>query len=495
MSILSSILVLLALNVTDQKIGIFEAHSDIGELHPDQRGSVVFEEKAKTYMVHGSGSNMWFDKDAFHFAYKKVSGDQSIEAEIRFLSKTKNPHAKACLIVRQSLDADSAYADIALHADGLTSLQYRDSKGGTTHEIQASLSKPFLSKLTKRGNTVIASLNGTYSGASIKLDLQEPYYIGIGVCSHEANLAETAEFNKVAIEEQQLGAGTLFSTLETVDIASTDRRVVHVFAEHMEAPNWTPDGKTLIYNSQGLLYKIPWIGGRIEKIDTGFATRCNNDHGISPDGRTIVISDQSQDDHQSVIYTLPVGGLSDYAGTATGTPKRITEHSPSYWHGWSPDGKTLAYCAQRNGKFGIFTIPVDGGSETRLTTADAGKLDDGPDYSPDGTHVIFNSDRTGKMQLYQMNPDGTGVEQITKDERNNWFGHVSPDSKWMVYVSYEPDVKGHPANKDVELRLMNMADHKKKTLAKLFGGQGTINVPSWSPDSKRVAFVSYQFVG
>ena len=254
----------------------------------------------------------------------------------------------------------------------------------------------------------------------------------------------------------------------------------------MEAPNWTPDGKDLIYNSQGLLYRIPAAGGAPIKIDTGFAIRCNNDHGISPDGKTIVISDQSQNDHQSVIYTLPIGG---------GTPKRITEHSPSYWHGWSPDGKTLAYCAQRDGQFGIFTISVNGGSETRLTTAETGKLDDGPDYSPDGKHIIFNSDRTGKMQLYRMNPDGSDVEQITKDVRNNWFGHVSPNGKWMVYLSYEPEVKGHPANKDVELRLMNMDDHTIKTLAKLFGGQGTINVPSWSPDSKRVAFVSYHFGG
>ena len=177
-----------------------------------------------------------------------------------------------------------------------------------------------------------------------------------------------------------------------------------------------------------------------------------------------------------------------------GTPKRITEHSPSYWHGWSPDGKTLAYCAQRDGHFGIYTIDVNGGDETRLTTAETGKLDDGPDYTPDGQQIVFNSDRSGLMQIYAINTGTRVLQQWTNDARNNWFGHVSPDGKWMVFVSYEPDVPGHPANKDVELKLMKMSDKSTKTLAKLFGGQGTINVPSWSPDSKRVAFVSYQFV-
>ena len=484
MSILSSILVLLALNVTDQKIGIFEAHSDIGEVK--LAGSASYDNSSKTYTVSGSGLNMWFNKDALHYVYKRVSGNQSIDAVIKFLGTEKNAHRKACLIVRQNLDANSAYADIAVHGDGLTSLQYREAAGSTTHEVQSNIKSPTQVKLTRLGNYVLAGVNDSYSGASIRLNLTDDYYIGIAVCSHDVDVSETATFSQVSVNPAEPGAATLCSTLETVYIASTDRRVVHVFEDHMEAPNWTPDGKNLIFNSQGLLYSIPATGGEPTKVDTGFAIRCNNDHGISPDGKTLVISDQSQEDHQSVIYTLPIDG---------GAPKRITEHSPSYWHGWSPDGKTLAYCAQRDGKFGIFTIQIDGGSETRLTTADAGKLDDGPDYSPNGTHIIFNSDRTGKMQLYQMNPDGTGVEQITKDERNNWFGHISPDGKWMVYVSYEPDVKGHPANKDVELRLMNMADHKTKTLAKLFGGQGTINVPSWSPDSKRVAFVSYQFVG
>jgi Tol biopolymer transport system component len=270
--------------------------------------------------------------------------------------------------------------------------------------------------------------------------------------------------------------------LETVPIGSKDRRVVWWTSNLIEAPNWTPDGQDLIFNSKGLLFRIPVAGGEPRPIDTGFANRLNNDHGISPDGRQLVISDQSRSDRKSRIYVLPIEG---------GAPRLVTELGPSYWHGWSPDGKTLAYCAERNGEYDVFTIPVQGGSETRLTSAKA--LDDGPDYSPDGKHIYFNSDRTGRMQIWRMNADGSGQVQLTSDGWNDWFPHPSPDGKWIVFLSYEPGVAGHPANKDVMLRLMSLADGKIEVLAKLFGGQGTINVPSWSPDSKRVAFVSYQW--
>ena len=238
----------------------------------------------------------------------------------------------------------------------------------------------------------------------------------------------------------------LYSTLETQAMASTDRRVVYVTPTRIEAPNWLADGKTLIYNSGGRLYRIPAAGGKPEVIDTGFATRCNNDHGVSPDGTQLVISDQSQGDRKSRIYTLPVAG---------GTPKLVTPTGPSYWHGWSPDGKTLAYCAERNGEYDVYTIPVDGGPETRLTTAKG--LDDGPEYSPDGKHIYFNSDRTGRMHIWRMKADGGDQEQVTDDEFNNWFPHPSPDGRTLVFLSYEKDVKGHPENKDVTLRRMTLA--------------------------------------
>jgi TolB protein len=274
---------------------------------------------------------------------------------------------------------------------------------------------------------------------------------------------------------------TLYSSLETIDIASKARTVVYVAAEHFEAPNWTRDGSSFLFNQDGRLYRLPVSGGKPEVIDTGFAVRCNNDHGISPDSKFIAISDQSQGDHNSVVYLVPFGG---------GEPRRITQNSPSYWHGWSPDGKTLAFVGERNGEFDIYAIPAAGGDETRLTTAKG--LDDGPEYTPDGKYIYFNSVRTGLMQIWRMRPDGSEQERITHDEFNNWFPHFSPDGKWMVMLSYDKSVEGHPPNKDVTLRLMSMQSGKIEVLTKLFGGQGTINVPSWAPDGKRLAFVSYE---
>ena len=275
----------------------------------------------------------------------------------------------------------------------------------------------------------------------------------------------------------------LESTLETIAIASKDRRVVHHARAHLEAPNWTRDGKELLFNQRGLLYRVPVEGGEPRRIDTGFATRCNNDHGFSPDGATLAISDGSQGDGRSVIYTLPAAG---------GTPRRVTANAPSYWHGWSPDGRTLAYCAERGGEFDVYTIPVEGGEETRLTTAPG--LDDGPDYSPDGEWIYFNSERTGTMQIWRMRADGSEQRQLTSDAHADWFPHPSPDGQWVAFLSYDKDVKGHPPNKDVMLRMMPAGGGEVRVLASLFGGQGTINVPSWSPDSRHLAFVSYRLV-
>lgn len=275
----------------------------------------------------------------------------------------------------------------------------------------------------------------------------------------------------------------LESTLETIDIATGVRRVVHRVRGHIEAPNWSPDGSYLLYNSDGRIYTIPVSGGEPELIDTGSATNINNDHGISPDGATLIISDQSEDDRGSRIYTLPIEG---------GEPRRVTPLAPSYWHGISPDGGTLAYVGERDGDFDIYTIPIDGGEETRLTTAPG--LDDGPDYSPDGEHIFFNSVRTGTMQIWRMRADGSQQEQITFDAYNDWFPHPSPDGGWIVFLSYQPGVDGHPPNRDVMLRLLPTDGGTPRVLTELFGGQGTINVPSWSPDSRRVAFVSYRFV-
>jgi Tol biopolymer transport system component len=171
----------------------------------------------------------------------------------------------------------------------------------------------------------------------------------------------------------------------------------------------------------------------------------------------------------------------------------VTALGPSYWHGWSPDGSTLTYCAERDGEFDVYAIAAGGGQERRLTTAKG--LDDGPEFSPDGKFIYFNSERSGSMQVWRMRPDGGGQEAVTSDESNNWFPHPSPDGKWLVFLTYEKGVVGHPPNQPVRLRLMPVAGGPAQDLARLFGGQGTINVPSWSPDSKSVAFVGYELIG
>ena len=287
--------------------------------------------------------------------------------------------------------------------------------------------------------------------------------------------------------QQRPAAPRVTSILEIYDVTTGTRKVVREFNTRMEAPNWTPDGKWLVYNSGGLLYKIsPDIpGDEPKQINTDFVASCNNDHVISFDGKFIAISASPVEARRSYVYTVPIEG---------GIPQLVTPVGPSYLHGISPDNNFLAYCADRNGNFDVYVIPAKGGVERRLTDAEG--LDDGPEYSPDGKYIWFNSVRSGLMQAWRMKADGSEQTQMTFDEDlNTWFPHVSPDSKQVVLISYQKgDVApgDHPANKNVMLRIMPAEGGEPTTIIKLFGGQGTINVNSWAPDSKRFAFVSYR---
>lgn len=282
---------------------------------------------------------------------------------------------------------------------------------------------------------------------------------------------------------KDLNRENIRSFLETVHVETGERKTLAVFNQIIEAPNWTKDGK-LLYNSGGKLYIFDIQSNENTFINSGFAISCNNDHVLSPDEEYIGISHHTHEDRQSRIYILPRDG---------GDPTLITPLGPSYLHGWSPNGRELAYCAERNGQYNIYTIPVIGGVEKQLTFTPG--LDDGPEYSSDGRYIWFNSTRTGLMQIWRMNTDGSEQTQMTFEESNNWFPHMSPDGQYVVYIAYrkgdvEPD--DHPANKNVELRLMPSTGGESRMLVKLFGGQGTINVNSWSPDSKQLAFVSYE---
>jgi len=283
---------------------------------------------------------------------------------------------------------------------------------------------------------------------------------------------------------QAIASRDSISVLETVDAHSGARTVLQEFDYVIEAPNWTQDGRRLVYNSKGRIYSYELATGAIEAIDTDFAIDCNNDHVLSPDGTQLAVSHFTNDDALSRIYILPITG---------GRPRLVTEHGPSYLHGWSPDGKHLAYCAQRGGQYDVYSISVDGGPETQLTNTPG--LDDGPEYAPDGRAIWFNSTRTGLMQIWRMGVDGANPVQMVNEQANCWFPHVSPDGRWVVYITYAVgDVapNQHPPNKHVELRLVAADGGESKPIAQLFGGQGTINVNSWAPDNRTIAFVSYR---
>ncbi|MCA9955680.1 MAG: TolB family protein [Anaerolineales bacterium] len=275
-----------------------------------------------------------------------------------------------------------------------------------------------------------------------------------------------------------------YSILETVDVHTGERTVLKEYDTVIEAPNWTSNGRFLIYNKGGKMFSYELATGEDKEIDTGFAIDCNNDHVLSPDNTELAVSHFTNEDATSRIYIVPISG---------GAPKLVTDIGPSYLHGWSPDGERLAYCAERGDQYDIYTISVNGGPETQLT--DEPGLDDGPEYSPDGKHIWFNSTRSGLMQVWRMDVDGSNQTHMVQEEANCWFPHVSPNGRFVTYIAYaKGDVEpgDHPPNKNVELRLIPAEGGASKTIVKLFGGQGTMNVNSWSPDNRTIAFVSYR---
>jgi TolB protein len=325
------------------------------------------------------------------------------------------------------------------------------------------------------------------------LDLGDDVLAGLFVCSHSGDVIEKATFRDVRMIRPAKPNFTPYrdyigSVLEILDVQSGRLEKIHSSAQPFEAPNWTTDGSALIYNvsgrdaGRGRLMHFDLAARQPTPLDTGSATNSNNDHVLSFDGKMLGISDQSASHGgQSRVFTLPSTG---------GNPKQITSRTPSYLHGWSPDGRWLVFTGGRSNKFDIYKIASGGGDEIRLT--DSPGLNDGPEFTPDGKYIYFNSTRTGKMQLWRMKPDGTEQEPVTNDEFNNWFPHISPDGKWIAFLSYGSDVKPeeHPYYKQVYLRLMSIDGATPKIVAYVYGGQGTMNVPSWSPDSKRIAFVS-----
>lgn len=471
-------------------LGVFEAQSDVGPVRT--AGTVDFDPETQTYLLSGSGSNIWASSDEFHFVWRKISGDFIVSADAVFLGEGVDPHRKLGWMVRATLEHDAPYVDVALHGDGLTSLQYRQVGSGETREITSEVKAPRVLQLERRNGRYIASAarkGERLSSVEFRdISLPDEVYVGLFISAHNADAVESAHFSNVRItipapEDFQPYQDYIGSRLEIIQLETGLRRVLHTEDDSLQAPNWSVDGKSLIYNRNGRLYRFDLLTGAVSGVDTDFAIHNNNDHVLSFDGAQLGISHHSQDhDNESMVYTLPSAG---------GVPRLITKQAPSYLHGWSPDGQWLVYTGGRDGNYDIYKIRSDGsGEEIRLTQDD--KLDDGPEYSPDGEYIYFNSARSGNMQIWRMKADGSAQEQVTRDGFNNWFPHISPDGKTIVYLAYMPDVdaEDHPWYRHVYLMSVPVDGGEPEVLANLYGGQGTINVPSWSPDGKFIAFVS-----
>jgi hypothetical protein len=494
-----------------QGTGQFESNSDVGVT--PQKGQVERDAAKGEFRVTGGGANIWGSADAFHFVWKKMSGDVALTADVQFAGKGAVAHRKAVLMVRQSLDADSAYADAALHGDGLTSLQYRPAGAAQTsearQEAKSDLDAPVRIRVERRGNsfTMLAGKPGGELNATgpIATALHDPVYVGLAVCSHDASVLETAVFTNVSVEALPAAAPPqprFLSKISIYDLRDKSTKIVYRADIVFEAPNWSADGKYLLVNSGGRLYRLAADtsgNAKPELIPIDAGLRLNNDHAPSPDGRLIAFSASSAASRESQVYVANADGSN---------VRLMVKATPSYFHGWSPDGKYLAYVHRHAGgngapaNYDIFRVPAAGGEPEQLNF-DPG-YDDGPDYSSDGKWIFYNTDRSGGWDVWRIPAGGAGpgdrkAERVTSDEMEDWFPHPSPDRKWLLFLSF---AKGTATHNDklpgTQLRMMPMPGAhpvrkpRIQVVSTFFGGQGTINVNSWAPDSRRFAYVIYE---
>jgi TolB protein len=489
-------------------VGIFEDHVDIG--HPKLAGDASYDEASQTYNLTGAGDNIWFNRDEFHFVYKKIKGDFILTADFDFAGDTSGAtgHRKTGWMIRESTDEGAASANACKHIDGLVVLQWRPYKGMFMRDPEEEKFYPKKGGQTIRLERIgkIITMKIAHPGEPLQLvgscttdALEKDVLVGIYVCSHDADKVAGAKVWNVRIDHpviheytsnphvvQPVPHDVLGSRLEILDVADGRRKVIHEGTGRFEAPNYMPDGKKLLFNEGGSLYTIPIGGGTPEKLNTGSVNKINNDHMISFDGKMLGISSGKPDGTSgSFVYVLPLSG---------GEPKQITEGTPSFLHGWAPGGKELAIVAKRNGSanYNLYKVSLKDNKETLLTSGNRTHVD-GSEYSPDGKYIYYNANVSGTMQIWRMKPDGSDKEQLTFDDHHNWFPHISPDGKWMVFISFPMDIDpdAHPSYKDVLLRVMPLtAPGAPRVVAYLYGGQGTLNAPSWSPNSKHLAFVS-----
>ncbi|MFS4467804.1 TolB family protein [Maribacter sp. 2210JD10-5] len=480
----------------ENPLGDFTFNKDIG--NPKIAGEASYDEATQTYTIKGAGENIWGQRDEHRYVYNKISGDFVATANFEFEGYNEI-HRKIGWMARSS-DADNAMmVGGFLHGDGLFSGQWRERKGAEMQlghdEVRAPKRFYQVIQLERRGNTFI--VRAAHPGEPLQVisekvldQMPKEVLLGLVICSHDANTVETAKVWNVRIDQPMpmdynpYQEGWIGSRMEIMNVFDGKRKVIHTKNDRFEAPNWMPDGKKLLFNMEGSLYTIPIVGGTPEKLNTGVADKLNNDHCISFDGKLLGIS--HNDGEGSNVFYLPLAG---------GEPKALTSQAPSYLHGWAPNNKEMVYVAQRGEgePYDIYKKSIKGGKEVKLTNNKNLDHADGCEYSPEGKYIYYNAAKGGSaMQLWRMKPDGSKKEQLTFDEYHDWFPHISPDGKWIAFISFGPDIElnSHPPLKHVMLRLMPVSGGAPKVIAHLYGGQGTINVNSWSPDSKHIAFVS-----
>jgi Tol biopolymer transport system component len=474
-------------------LGAFDHHQDIGD--PKLAGNGVYNPTDQTYTLSGAGPNAGIALEQFHLAWTKLEGDFIVQASVRFLGPGTQ-RRELGIMARDSLAASSPHAAASVHGDTLTALQYRATDSAAVGQVEVSSFHPTDIQLARAGNkfTFSSAVFGeNYKAVSHDIALSREVYVGLFVGSHDAGVAAQAVFSNVrviipAAPDFKPYGEYLGSHLEVMDVASGHRKILHSEPGSIQAPNWTADDQ-LIYNSSGgVMYTYDIATGKVAELNTGACRQNNNDHVLSFDGKMLALSNFAGVPRHSVAFILPVTG-SDH-------PEQITsaEAGHTYLHGWSPDGKKLVFTGGRKGETGdyrnLWSVDVKTKIETALTPP--GTLDDGPEYTPDGKYIFFNSVRTGTMQIWRMRPDGSNPEQVTFDEYNDWFPHISPDGKWLVYIAFPTDMNPwwHPFYRQCSIRLMPTSGGVPKTIGYIYGGQGSMNTPGWSPDSKRIAFVS-----
>lgn len=453
--------------------------------------AIRYQAQSQTYQLSSSAAE---GAQVLQFLYREQEGDFILRAHLKLESDATDGSSSAGWMLRESLSETARSLEVGLTDAGEL---YSDSWAGADpyHEqmrVSDNNAEPVADviQLERRGERLIISY-AKFGELFSRTELDQaalPRQLCVGLFLRTSGTKAKIEFSNVRIvrpawEGLEPYKDYLGSRLELLTPATGQREIIYTTSKGIEAPNWTPDGKALIYNSGGLLYRFDLESRTSTQIETGFAVKNNNDHVLSFDGRALGISHHAEEhDGKSIIYRLPSEG---------GRPQQLTPRGHSYLHGWSPDGKYIIYTGERNGQFDIYRTTTDGaGEETQLT--DNPTLDDGSEYSPCGNYIYFNSVRTATMELWRMDADGGNHKRLTNDELNNWFAHPAPDGKTLAFLSYLPDIEpsDHPYYQQVYLRTMPADGGEPTVIAYLYGGQGTINVPSWSPDGTQLAFVS-----